>query len=198
MKPSIAYLIIFLCCFVDTNAFAQNKGKMQMEITRFKTAVYATTYRDRATNSTNFGEGFGISSLVYFPFQWSVDYAQNFNDTIVKKGEFNQRIFLIRPTAIINATDKSSFSTGSGLQFSFLLGKKWYLEFLSGVVWIESPKNSNDGMDKGFNLMQGFYLSKPLHRHFTLSFGFHHISSAHIFNTKTNHDQLVIGIKYIL
>lgn len=199
MKSFIAYLIIFLICFVeDSHVFAQKKGKIQLEITRFKAGIYGATYRDRATNSTGFGEELAVSSLIYFPFQWSVDVAQNFNDTIDIKDEFNQRVFLIRPTAIVNVTEKGSFSTGGALQFSFLLGKQWYLEFLSGIVWAESPKNSNDGMDKGFNLTQGFYLSKPLHRHFTLSFGFNHVSSAHVFNTNTNHDQLVIGVKYIL
>lgn len=168
-----------------------------MEINQLNIALYGSTYRDRITFEKKFGDSFGSSIIIYFPFRWSVDYAKNFNDSTAHKGEFNNRLFLIRPIALFNLSNQGSATTGAGFQLSFLITQQWYLEFLIGTVWAESKKKSTDGIDEGFNLSQGFYLTKPIHRHFSLSAGFNHISSAHIFNSKTNHDQLLLGVKYI-
>lgn len=197
IKTVFAILTFFIFAFSGEVVAQSNKGKMQMEINQLNIALYGSTYRDRITFENNFGDGFGFSSIIYFPFRWSTDYANNFNDSTISKGEFNKRLFLIRPVALFNLSDQGSATTGAGFQFSFLIIKQWYIEFLIGTVWAESKKKSTDGINEGFNLSQGFYLTKPIHQHFSLSAGFNHISSAHIFNSKTNHDQIVLGVKYI-
>lgn len=197
IKTILTILILLIITFSGKLYAQNNKGKIQMEINQLNVALYGSTYRDRITFKNNFGDNFGFSSIIYFPFRWSVDYANNFNDSTASKGEFNNRLFLIRPVAIFNLSDQGSATSGAGLQLSFLITKQWYIEFLIGTVWAESKKISTDGINEGFNLSQGFYLTKPIHQHFSLSAGFNHISSAHIFNSKTNHDQIVFGAKYI-
>lgn len=198
LKKKHIIIFIFLSYLSSTLLLGQeNKGKFAFEIVKGKVAFYADTYRARKVGDAQFGDGIGFSSLIYLPFQWSVDYAKNFSDTTIYKGEFNQRLFIVKPTAIFSVNDNVSNTSGLGLQLSILITHNFYLEYITGIVWVEAAKNSNDGLDSGFNVVQGFYISKPLSTHFTFSIGFNHLSNAHIFTSESSHDKLLIGLKYI-
>jgi len=198
LKKKHIIILFFLCYLSPTLLLGQiNKGKVSFEIVRGKIGFYADTYRARKIGDAKFGDGIGFSSLIYLPFQWSVDYAKNFSDTTSYQGEFNQRLFIIKPTAIFSVNDRVSNTSGLGFQLSILITKNWYLEYIAGVVWVEASKKANDGLDSGFNVLQGFYISKPLSTHFTFSVGFNHLSNAHIFTSESSHDKLLLGLKYI-
>lgn len=192
----IVSLILSLTVLGSINA-QNNKGKIALEIINANIGVYGTTYVTRSTGVQKFGSEYGFMTQVYFPFQWSIDYKQNYSDSTEYVGEYNNRLFLIRLLAIFSITQQGNNFTGLSVQFSWFLFKWIYLDFATGVIWVEAKEGASDGLAPGFNLNQTLSLSKELSNHFTFSFGINHLSDAHIFNSDANQDSIFLGVKYI-
>lgn len=186
---------ILLIGFATTKA-QNNKGKFELEIVSANIGLYGTTYSTRSEGIQKMGKEFGFFSQVYFPFQWSVDYETNFNDSLTYNGEYNKRLFLIRPQALFSVTQQGNVFGGLSIQFSWLLFNQFYLEYTTGVVWVEAEKSATDGLSSGFNLNQTLSISQPINQHFTFSLGFNHLSGAHIFDSEANQDLVYLGLKY--
>lgn len=188
---------IFVLLAFSLVSAQNNKGKMALEITGANIGMYGTTYITRSIGVQDFGTEYGFLAQVQFPFQWSIDYKHNFSDSVEYLGEYNNRLFLIRPLAIFSITQQGNNFTGLSIQFSWLLFHWIYLDFATGVIWVEAKDNSSDGLSSGFNLNQTLSLSKELSNHITFSFGINHLSNAHIFNSDANQDSIFLGLKYI-
>jgi hypothetical protein len=194
MRYSLILILFFI--FLETKA-QNNKGNFELEIVNSTIGLYVTSYSTRSEGIQKMGEEFGFFGQVYFPFQWSVDYDANFNDSLNYKGVYNKRIFLIRPQALFSVTQQGNVTGGIALQLSWLLFKAFYLDYGTGIIWVEAGKLATDGLVSGLNLNQTISISKPLNNHLTLSLGFNHLSSAHIFDSKANQDAIFLGMKCI-
>lgn len=193
---SVVFLFIF---FNENNIYAQSsKGNFELEITKAKLGVNIGPYRGRTEETSGpFNQGFSGFGQIYFPFQWSVDYEKNFADSSIKKNEYNNRIFLIRPNAIFHYVDNGSMAFGLGLQFSFLITRQFYLEYQLSGVYLEATKDGLPDLNDGFNLHHFVSLSKPISKNFSLSVGIVHMSGAGIGNGKTsNQDVITLGLKW--
>ncbi len=173
-------------------------GKMKLEITRAKIGVNVGPYRGR-TQETNgpFDQGVSGFSQIYFPFQLAVDYRKNFNDSIVTN-EYNNRVFLIRPSALFHYVDNGSMAFGLGTQFSFLIWKEFYFEYQISGVYLEANKSGAPDLYDGFNLHHIVSLSKPISRHFSLATSLVHLSGAGLSGTVSNQDVITLGLKWNL
>ena len=192
------YFLVFLLLLSFRYTKAQNnKANFELEIINANIGLYGATYSTRSEGIKKMGEEFGFFSQVYFPFQWAVDYESNFNDSLSYQGEYNDRLFLIRPQFLFSVTQQSNVTAGLSIQFSWLLFHQFYIEYASGVVWVEAKKSATDGLSSGFNLNQTLSISQPINNHFTFSLGFNHLSNAHISNSEANQDVLYLGLKYI-
>ena len=121
---SIVFLMNTVLCTAQSN-----KGKFQLEITKAKFGVNIGPYRGRtAQTSGPFDQGISGFGQIYFPFQWSIDYQHNYSDSFSIKNEYNNRLFLIRPSAVFHYVDNGSMAFGCGFQFSFLITHQIYLE----------------------------------------------------------------------
>ncbi len=88
---------------------------------------------------------------------------------------------------------------GMGIQLSFLITKAFYLEYQLSGVYVEANDAGAPDLIDGFNLHHFVSLSKPISRHYSLSIGFNHISSAGIGNVRnSNIDTYMIGLKWNL
>ncbi|PCJ26984.1 MAG: hypothetical protein COA97_04615 [Flavobacteriales bacterium] len=194
--------IIIFCLFINkADILAQNNaGKFGLEITKFKIGINAGPYRGRTPQTDGpFNQGFSGFGQIYFPFQFSVDYRSNFSDSATITNEYNNRVFLLRPSALFHYVDNGSMAFGIGLQFSFLITKQVYLEYQLSGVYIEANKAGLPDLNDGFNLHHFVSISKPISRHFSLSLGFIHMSGAGLGNGKTsNQDVLTLGVKWNL
>jgi len=180
---------------------AQNQaGKFGLEITKAKIGLNVGPYRGR-TKLTDGPFDQGISGLaqIYFPFQFAADYRNNFSDSATVKNEYNNRKFLLRPTALFHLVDKGSIAMGIGLQLSFLIVSDFYLEYQVGVVYVEANKAGAPDLNDGFNLHHFVSMSKPISRHFSLSMGIIHLSGAGLgTGAGANQDVITLGIKWNL
>ncbi|NQX99510.1 MAG: hypothetical protein HRT73_16780, partial [Flavobacteriales bacterium] len=136
----IVFIIILALYFTPLKS-QNNAGKFGLEITKLKVGINAGPYRGR-TPQTNgpFNQGIAGFGQIYFPFQWSVDYQKNYNDSLSVKNEYNNRLFIIRPSAILHVVDNGSLAFGLGVQFSFLITKQFYLEYQLSGVYLEATK----------------------------------------------------------
>jgi lipid A 3-O-deacylase PagL len=98
---------------------------------------------------------------------------------------------------VFSITQQGNNFTGLSVQFSWLVFNFLYLEFATGVVWVEAVDTASDGLASGFNLNQTISLSKQFSNHYTISLGFNHVSNAHILESETNQDAIFLGLKYI-
>lgn len=195
------YCLLFIIVFSLLPVQAQNQaGKLGLEITRFKVGLNAGPYRGR-TPSTNgpFNQGIGFIGQLYFPFQLAADYRQNFSDSTIITNEYNNRIFLMRPSAILHYLDNGSMAFGGGVQFSFLLTKEFYLEYQLSGIYVEANNEGAPDLYDGFNLHHIVSISKPVSRHLSLMGGIAHLSGAGIGSGRSSaQDMLIIGLKWNL
>lgn len=198
----VCFLITFLFLVFNTSLLKaqSNAGKCRLEITKFNIGINAGPYRGRTPETDGFfDQGIAGFGQLYFPFQVAVDYSNHFSDSIAIKNEYNNRIFLIRPSALLHVVDNGSYAFGLSLQFSWLITHQFYLEYQISGIYMEAPKNAAPDLYSGFNLHHFISISKPLSRHFTLTAGIVHFSGAHLGDGKiSNQDLLSLGIKYNL
>lgn len=192
--------ILFFSLLLQTNSIlAQNHaGKFGLEIVNPKIGLNFGAYRGR-TPETNglFNQGVSGFGQIYFPFQMAIDYRKNFTDSISEASEYNNRIFLIRSSALFHIIDNGSYAFGLAIQFSWLLFNEFYIEYQLSPAYLEATKKSAPDLNSGFNLHHYVSLSKPLTNHLSLSLGIVHISNAGLSNQKgSNHDLLSIGFKF--
>jgi len=202
IKPLYRLTILLILIFaLKLNSSAQNNtGRFELEITKAKFGINIGPYRGRTPQTDGpFNQGFSGFGQIYLPFQWSLDYEKNYADSLTLKNEYNNRLFLIRPSAILHLVDNGSMAFGLGIQFSFLITKQTYLEYQLSGVYLEAAKAGLPDLNDGFNLHHFVSLSKPLSKHFSLSLGLVHISGAGIGNGITsNQDVITLGLKWIL
>lgn len=177
-----------------------NAGKFNLEITKAKIGINIGPYRGRTPETDGpFNQGIAALGQIYFPFQWTADYRKNYNDSLTIKNEYNNRLFLIRPNAIFHYVDNKSMAFGLGLQFSFLISQQVYLEYQLSGVYLEATNAGLPDLHDGFILHHFVSLSRPISRHFSLSFGLIHMSGAGIGNGLTsNQDVISLGLKWNL
>ncbi|MDB4534771.1 hypothetical protein N9242_07855 [Vicingaceae bacterium] len=183
------------------NIASQNiAGKLGLEITKAKIGLNFGQYRGRSPETDGpFNEGFTIISQAYFPIQLAADYRKNFTDSNTISNEYNNRVFLIRPSALFHIVDNGSIAMGIGFQFSFLITKEFYLEYQLAGVYLEATKSAAPDLNSGFNLHHTISISKPLCRHFSLNTSFVHMSGAGLGNgAVSNQDVITLGIKWNL
>jgi len=174
-------------------------GKLGLEITKAKIGVHAGPYRGRTPETSGpFDQGFALMSQVYFPFQFAADYRKNFSDSASITNEYNNRVFLIRPSALFHFVDNGSIAMGGGIQFSFLIGQEFYLEYQTSGVYLEATDDAGPDFNDGFNLHHFISISKPIARHFTLSLGLIHMSGAGLGANTSNQDVISFGVKWNL
>ncbi len=206
MRTFIKYylfgLTILLATFYCPNISAQNQvGKFGLEITKTKLGLHAGAFRGKNPHPTDgtFNKGASFLGQAYFPFQLAADYRNNFTDTSGIKNEYNNRVFLIRSSAIFHVVDNGSMAFGMGIQLSFLITNEFYLEYQISGVYVEANDAGAPDLIDGFNLHHLVSLSKPISRHYSLTAGFNHISSAGIGDVRnSNIDTYMIGIKWNL
>jgi len=194
-------ILLILIVALKLNSAAQpNTGKFELEITKAKFGINIGPYRGRTPQTDGlFNQGLSCFGQVYFPFQWSIDYEKNYADSLTIKNEYNNRLFLIRPSAIFHYVDNGSMAFGLGIQFSFLITKQTYLEYQLSGVYLEATKTGLPDLNDGFNLHHFVSLSKPINKHFSLSLGLVHMSGAGIGNGLTsNQDVITLGLKWVL
>lgn len=193
------HLLLFILLLGFIKLPAQHiAGKMKLEIIRAKIGFNIGPYRGRTkTTDGPFNEGFAGFSQIYFPFQLAVDYHEKFNDSTITN-EYNNRVFLIRPSALFHYVDNGSIAFGIGTQFSFLIWNEFYFEYQISGVYLEANKNGEPDLYDGFNLHHILSLSKPMSRHFSLATSFIHMSGAGLNETVSNQDVISIGIKWNL
>jgi len=193
------YFLIFLCCVLSTTQLkAQgNEGKLKLEIVNPNIGIYAGPYRGRTAETDGFfNQGFTGFGQVYFPFQIAVDYRNKFLDTATISNEYNNRIFLLRPSALFQVSDNGSYALGPAIQFSWLIIKDYYLEYQLAFVYLEATQAAAPNLYSGFNLHHFVSVSKPVSKHFSLSIGYVHLSGAGLGNgTVSNQDVLALGVK---
>ncbi len=191
-------ITIFLLGLIKLPA-QSSAGKFGLEITKLKMGTYAGPYRGR-TEETNgpFNQGFSVIEQIYFPFQLAADYRKNFSDSSTIKNEYNERVFLIRPSALLHYVDNGSMAFGVGIQISFLMFNQFYIEYQLSGVYLEANRAGEPDLYDGFNLHHFPSISKPISRHFTLSFGYMHMSGAGLGAPVSNQDVLALGLKWNL
>ena len=180
---------------------AQNTaGKLGLEITKAKLGIHAGPYRGRTPETSGpFNQGTAFIGQAYFPVQLAADYRNNFLDSNTITNEYNNRVFLIRPSALFHFVDNGSIAMGIGMQFSFLITKEIYLEYQMAGVYLEATKEGAPDLFSGFNLHHTISLSRPISRHFSLAAGLVHMSGAGIDKgVVSNQDVLTLGIKWNL
>jgi len=194
----ILIIIIILSC-ISLKA-QNNAGKFGLEITKAKIGLNVGPYRGR-TSLTNglFNQGITGFGQVYFPFQFAVDYRSNFSDSAMVVSEYNNRKFLLRPSALLHIVDNGSMIFGIAIQLSFLIVRDFYIEYQLAGVYIEATKAGAPDLYDGFNLHHFASISKPISRHFSLSFGYVHMSGAGLSNgIVSNQDAITLGVKWNL
>jgi len=195
----IPFVSALIFSFSSNDIYAQNNaGKFGLEIVKAKFGLNAGPYRGRTPETDGpFDQGSSGFGQIYFPFQWSVDYRSNFSDSATVVSEYNKRLFLIRPSALFHVVDNESYVMGLATQFSFLIVNDFYLEYQVAIAYVEAPKSAAPDLHSGFNLHHFASISKPVSRHFSLSFGYAHISNAFLVDTKgSNLDVLTLGLKW--
>jgi hypothetical protein len=193
--------LVIIMLFSLLPGYAQNQaGKFGLEITKLKIGLNVGPYRGRTPQTDGFfDQGIAFVGQAYFPFQLAADYRANFKDTTSITNEYNNRVFLLRPNAIFHFVDKGSMAFGLGLQISFLLGKSFYLEYQLSEVYVEANNAGAPDLYDGFNLHHYASVSKPISRHFSMSFGFMHMSGAGLSTGRgANQDTLTLGVKWNL
>ncbi len=189
MKNFIGLLLII--CFYSPS-FSQNNGKIGLEITKLNIGAASGYYSGRTDNSN---KGITASGQIYFPFRWTVDYESDFTDSIIN--EYDDRIFLIRPSFIFQTYDDIVYGFGMANQFSWLISKSFYLEYQLGVVYNEATKAAEPDIYSGFSLHHYLSMSKPLSKHFTIHFGYAHLSNAGLIKDDNSIiDAYLVGLKF--
>ena len=195
----VIYLIAFL--FFNQKILSQNSaGKFGLEITKAKIGLDIGSYRGRTENSNGFfNQGFSTIAQAYFPIQWAADYQKNFESENTITNEYNNRIFLIRPSALFHFNDNRSYAMGLGIQFSFLVSNSFYIEYQLAGVYLQATKAAEPDLFSGFNLHHKISISRPISRHFSVSGSFIHLSGAGIDKKSTsNQDLIALGIRWNL
>ena len=192
--------LVILLCLGSIPASSQNAaGKLGLEITKAKIGLNVGPYRGRTPETSGpFDQGFSAMTQVYFPFQFAADYRKNFSDSAVITNEYNNRVFLIRPSALFHFVDNGSVAMGAGIQFSFLIGREFYFEYQPSTVYLEATDDAGTDFNDGFNLHHFVSISKPVSRHFSLSLGLIHMSGAGLGSNTSNHDVISFGLKWNL
>ena len=197
MRGLIFIITISICCCFSSSYAQGNSGKFALEIMKPKMGLNAGPYRGRTQQTDGlFNQGVAGFTQVYFPFQWVIDYRNNFSDSATIKNEYNKRLFLIRPLALFHFVDNGSYAMGIGIQFSFLITHQFYLEYQTATIYMEAPKTAAPDLRSGFNLHHFISVSKPISKRLSLSLGYTHISNAFLVSTKgSNQDIITIGGK---
>lgn len=197
MRYTLITILLLSCCSIN----AQNQaGKLGLEIKKLQLELNAGPYRGRTAETDGpFNQGVSFIGQVYFPFQLAADYRKNFTDSNDIKDEYNNRVFLIRPSALFHYVDNGSMAFGLGVQFSFLLTNNFYLEYQITPAYVEANKAGEPDLYDGFNLHHIVSLSKPISRHFSLKLGIAHLSGAGLSSGKSaNQDVITLGVKWNL
>lgn len=192
------FLIVSLSLQANSSYTQNNAGKFGLEIVNPKIGLNFGGYRGR-TPETNglFNQGVSGFGQIYFPFQMAIDYRKNFIDSISESNEYNNRVFLIRSSALFHVIDNGSYAFGLAIQFSWLLFNEFYIEYQLSPTYLEATKKSAPDLNSGFNLHHYVSLSKPITNYLSLSLGIVHLSNAGLSNQKgSNHDLLSIGFKF--
>lgn len=191
-------LTLFFTATSTTLSAQGNIGKMKLEINPARISLVVGPYRGR-TSETNdfFNQGLAAKGQIYFPFQLSIDYKKNYTDSFSNLNEYNNRIFLIRPAAILHYVNNGSYAFGLGCQFSWLLFKVFYIEYQIGGIYLEATQKAAPDLSSGFNLHHYVSFSKPLSKNISAAVGVIHLSGAHLSKAKgSNQDVITIGITY--
>jgi hypothetical protein len=197
MKTLVSIAIIFTV-FSCYQLKAQSKaGQFSLEIVNPTVSINTGFYRGRTPQTDGFfNQGIAGFGQIYFPFQLSIDYRSNFSDSSKITNEYNNRIFLIRSSALFHVVDNGSLAFGLAFQFSWLIVKQFYIEYQLSPIYLEAPKTAAPDLNSGFNLHHFVSISKPIHKHFSVSLGLVHLSNAGIVSSKTsNQDVFIIGVK---
>ncbi|PCI94913.1 MAG: hypothetical protein COB15_12730 [Flavobacteriales bacterium] len=189
----------FLTIFNSNLKSQNNAGKFKLEITKAKIGVNIGPYRGRTPETDGpFNQGIAGFSQIYFPFQLAADYRKNFNDSIITN-EYNNRVFLIRPSVLFHYVDNGSMIFGVGTQLSFLIWSEFYFEYQISGVYLEANKKGEPDLHDGFNLHHIVSISKPISRHFSLATSYVHMSGAGLGSgIVSNQDVITLGIKWNL
>ena len=192
------YLSLILLLGVSPIYSQNNAGKFGLEITKAKIGINAGPYRGRTPLTDGpFDQGITGFAQVYFPFQWVADYRKNFSDSATITNEYNERVFLLRPSALFHIVDNGSLAFGLGIQMSFLITKELYLEYQISGVYLEATAEGQPDLYDGFNLHHYVSISKPISRYFSLSLGAIHLSGAGLSDQPTsNQDVITLGLKW--
>jgi len=196
MRALPLIIILIISCYTPGRA-QDNAGKFALEIMKPKIGLNAGPYRGRAQHTDGFfDQGIAGFGQVYFPFQWVIDYRSNFSDSATITNEYNNRLFLIRPSTLFHFVDNGSYAMGIGIQFSFLITNQFYLEYQGATIYLEAPKTAAPDLHSGFNLHHFVSVSKPISQHFSLTLGYTHISNAFLVSSKgSNQDLITFGCK---
>jgi hypothetical protein len=197
IKTFFILVSVLLICEVQSSNAQNNAGKFSLDITKTKFGLNIGPYRGRTKQTDGpFNQGVAGFGQVYFPFQYTLDYRSNYSDTTITN-EYNNKIFLIRPSALLHFVDNGSLAFGIALQLSFLIAGDHYLEYQLSGVYVEATTSGEPDLFDGFNLHHLISISKPISRHYTLSLGFIHISGAGLKKgaVSSNHDVISLGIK---
>lgn len=196
----IPLFAFFLVDFSENLHAQNNAGKFRLEITKANIGINGGPYRGRTPITDGFfNQGFAVISQFYLPFQLTADYKKNFTDTNTIKNEYNNRIFLVRPSALFHYVDNGSIAMGAAIQLSFLITHEFYLEYQIAGVYLEATKAGAPDLYSGFNLHHTVSISKPISRHFSLTTSLIHLSGAGLDDkTVSNQDVIALGIKWNL
>ncbi len=191
--------IVMIFTFFNCNQLkAQNNaGKFGLEIINPTISLNAGPYRGRTPQTDGlFNQGFAGYSQIYFPFQLAIDYRSNFSDSANVINEYNNRVFLIRSSAVFHIVDNGSVAFGVGFQFSWLITNQFYIEYQVAPIYLEAPKTAAPDLNSGFNLHHIVSIARPISKHFSIAISLIHLSNAGLVSSKnSNQDVLSLGVK---
>ena len=195
---SFTLTLICISCLSQTTNAQNNAGKFGLEISDAKLSLNGGPYRGRSASTNGFfNQGVAFMGQIYFPFQLTVDYRKNFSDSAKYINEYNNRIFLIRPSALLHYVDNGSYAFGLGCQFSWLISYGVYIEYQISGIYLEATKEGLPDLNSGFNLHHYVSISKSISKKISLAVGLIHFSDAHLTSGDgANQDVLSIGFTY--
>lgn len=189
---NFTFIFLFFCFSIQYILAQDKRGKFDLEISKLNIGVSSGLYKGRTSYSNN---GLTASGQIYFPFRCALDYEGDFTKTSIN--EYDERIFLIRPSIILQSYEDIAYGFGLANQLSWLITKSFYLEYQLGVVYNEATKAAQPDIYSGFSLHHYASISKPLSKHLTIHVGYSHLSNAGIIQGDNSIiDAFLAGIRY--
>lgn len=170
------------------SATRHREGVFNLYIQPFRGEANVGFYRNRI--SGNHFEPINLNYNIYLPFEWSLNYLNNFaHDKLLKT---NLVLFL-------HHTNNGNYAIGAGLRNSFLILPKFYFNYQLGLAWCEVVKrNTSDGfVGMGPAFHHQISLSLFINKQVELSLNVIHLSNGNIFNSPANlQDVIGLGIAF--